>query len=207
MHAITRFQALRIAARAADVIATDAGDDFVDSAQGNHYINSSADLNVNGRYKPDDSWSPPGEQVVKAQGPGWGIYLDSETDGDKVTVWSGSDNPAGSDGDIVDAGAGDDWVIASWGADYVNGGAGDDWIDGLAGDDVLEGGDGKDTINADGIIKAGYTCERYRHRGRGVRFAHPIPMRLSFRHAATGRAGGSNGSGAWSAISKNEVLQ
>ena len=53
----------------------------------------------------------------------------SITTGTTVTVWSGSNEPVGTESDVVDAGAGNDCVIAS---------GGDDRIDGLGGNDVLE---------------------------------------------------------------------
>lgn len=80
----------------------------------------------------------------------------SITTGTTVTVWSGSNEPVGTESDVVDAGAGNDCVIASAGDDRVQGGVGDDQIDGLGGNDVLEGGEGKDNIQADGITKAGF---------------------------------------------------
>ncbi|MBI2768926.1 MAG: tandem-95 repeat protein, partial [Burkholderiales bacterium] len=58
--------------------------------------------------------------------------------------------------DVIDAGAGDDQVIASWGDDLVDGGEGDDQISGMAGADILEGGQGNDTIEGDGIVTSGY---------------------------------------------------
>ncbi|MBI2728279.1 MAG: hypothetical protein HYX42_18725, partial [Polaromonas sp.] len=58
--------------------------------------------------------------------------------------------------DVIDAGAGDDQVIASWGDDLVDGGEGDDQISGMAGADILEGGQGNDNIDGDGTVKAGY---------------------------------------------------
>jgi Ca2+-binding RTX toxin-like protein len=139
-----------------DLIGGGTGSDHISGGDGKDFINSSATLNVYKRYKPDDSWSPPGGQVVVTQGPGWGIYLDPQTDGTTTTVWSGSDSPAGDDGDFVDGGAGDDAIISGGGADHVLGGDGDDQIDGMGGDDVLEGGDGNDNIQADGIIKSGF---------------------------------------------------
>ncbi len=139
-----------------DLIGGGAGSDNIKGGDGADYINSSATLNVFQRLRPTDSWSPPAGQVVKTQGAGWGIYLDTLPSGDPIIIWSGSDNPAGTDGDVVDAGAGNDWVIASGGDDRVQGGLDDDQIEGMAGDDVLEGGDGKDSINGDGLIKAGF---------------------------------------------------
>ncbi len=139
-----------------DLIGGGAGSDNIKGGDGADYINSSATLNVSQRLKPGDSWSPPAGQVVLSQGALWGIYKDTLPSGDPVTIWSGSDSPAGTESDVVDAGAGNDWVIASGGDDRVQGGLGDDQIDGMGGDDVLEGGDGKDSINGDGLIKAGF---------------------------------------------------
>ena len=138
-----------------DLIGGGAGSDNIDGGDGNDYINSSATLNVALRSRPTDSWSPPGAQQVLTQGAGWGIYLDT-INGDPVTVWSGSDRPTATDADVVDAGAGNDWVIAGGGDDRVQGGTGADQIDGMGGNDVLEGGDGNDTIQGDGLIKAGF---------------------------------------------------
>jgi trimeric autotransporter adhesin len=138
-----------------DLIGGGSGSDHILGGDGNDYINSSADLLVFQRVKPTDSWSPPGSQEVVTQGPGWGIYKDTQN-GQAVTVWSGSNIPTGTDGDFVDAGAGNDWVISSGGDDRVQAGAGDDEIDGMAGNDVLEGGDGKDKIRGDGIIKPNF---------------------------------------------------
>ena len=73
-------------------------------------INSSATLNVLQRSKPDDSWSPVAGQEVITQGARWGIYKDTYPNGDKVAVWSDSNSPAGTESDVVDAGAGDDWI-------------------------------------------------------------------------------------------------
>jgi trimeric autotransporter adhesin len=138
-----------------DLIGGGTGSDRILGGDGNDYINSSASLTVNQRAKPDDSWNPPGSQTVLNKGPGWGIYLEVVGD-DTLTVWSGSSGPWGSDGDFVDAGAGNDRVIASAGDDRVLGGAGDDNIYGMAGRDVVEGGEGKDAIYGDGITKTGY---------------------------------------------------
>jgi VCBS repeat-containing protein len=134
-----------------DLIGGGAGSDNIRGGDGNDYINSSATLNVSQRLRPTDSWSPPAGQVVLTQGALWGIYKDGS-----VSVWSGTNSPAGTDGDVVDAGAGNDQVIASAGDDRVQGGLGDDQIDGMGGNDVLEGGDGKDIINGDGLTQAGY---------------------------------------------------
>jgi len=139
-----------------DLIGGGSGSDNIKGGDGNDYISSSATLDVSQRYKPGDSWTPPGAQQVVTQGPRWGIYQDTQANGDPVISWSGTNSPMGTDGDVVDAGAGDDWVIASGGDDRVQGGLDDDQIDGLGGNDVLEGNEGEDTIRGDGLTKAGY---------------------------------------------------
>jgi RTX calcium-binding nonapeptide repeat (4 copies) len=47
-------------------------------------------------------------------------------------------------------------VIGQWTGHRIMGADGKDQLDGLAGNDIIEGGAGDDTINADGLIKAGY---------------------------------------------------
>ena len=138
-----------------DLIGGGQGSDTIKGGAGNDHINSSATLDVAQRMRPSDSWSPPAGQEVLARGPLWGIYLDNDVGG-PATVWSASNNPLGSDGDVVDGGAGNDHIIASGGDDRVQGGLGDDQIDGLGGNDILEGGDGQDIIVADGTLKAGF---------------------------------------------------
>lgn len=59
-------------------------------------------------------------------------------------------------GNIIDGGAGDDWIRAGSGHDIVHGGADNDNIGGLAGNDVLFGDAGNDTIFGDGIDLDGY---------------------------------------------------
>jgi Ca2+-binding RTX toxin-like protein len=138
-----------------DLIGGGAGSDRILGGDGNDYITSSATLHVAQRYSLSDSWHPPGAQQVLTQGALWGIYKDTQN-GSPVTLWDGPDSPMGQDADVVDAGAGDDWVMASGGDDRVQGGLGDDQIDGLGGNDVLEGGDGKDAVIGDGLIKTGF---------------------------------------------------
>jgi Ca2+-binding RTX toxin-like protein len=139
-----------------DLIGGGTGSDRILGGIGDDYITSSATLHVAQRYSLSDSWHPPGTQQVLTQGALWGIYKDTLPDGSSVTIWDGPDSPMGQDADVVDAGAGDDWVIASGGDDRVQGGLGDDQLDGMGGNDVLEGGDGKDAVIGDGLIKAGF---------------------------------------------------
>ena len=125
-----------------DMIAGGAGNDSIKGGAGDDYISSSANLFVPQRIRPDDAWSPPAGQEVVVSGATWGVYIDEQASGDKVTVWAGigttPTDTASTQADSIDGGAGDDWIIASWADDRVQGGAGDDKIDGLAGDDVIE---------------------------------------------------------------------
>ena len=138
-----------------DLIGGGAGSDRIWGGDGNDFINSSATLNVIQRRKANDTWSPPSGQQIITQGARWGIYQEIRN-GAEVTVWSGSNSPQGTEADVVDAGAGNDRVVASGGGDRVQGGLGDDQLDGMGGNDVLEGGAGKDTLSGDGIAKSGY---------------------------------------------------
>ncbi|MDO9198669.1 calcium-binding protein [Rhodoferax sp.] len=147
-----------------DMIGGGAGSDRILGGDGNDYISSSADIAAGrqqyGANDTWDRWGLPGGKTAIDQGGMWGVYLDTEASGGTVTIWSGITetltNTAGTEGDVIDAGAGDDWVMGSWAGDRIQGGDGKDRLDGLAGDDVMEGGAGDDNINADGITKAGY---------------------------------------------------
>jgi Ca2+-binding RTX toxin-like protein len=62
-------------------------------------------------------------------------------------VYGGADSIMGSIyGEGIEAGAGNDTVIALDGNDTVDGGAGDDDVNGNKGDDIVVGGDGADTV-------------------------------------------------------------
>ena len=50
-------------------------------------------------------------------------------------------------GDVLDAGAGNDFVIGGSGNDHLIGGEGDDQLRGRGGSDLLEGGEGNDTLD------------------------------------------------------------
>jgi Ca2+-binding RTX toxin-like protein len=91
-----------------DLIGGGAGSDNIRGGDGNDFISSSATLNVQARLRPDDSWSAPAGKEVLTQGARWGIYKDTTADGKPVTRWSGVNLPQGSDGDVVDGGAGTD---------------------------------------------------------------------------------------------------
>jgi Ca2+-binding RTX toxin-like protein len=148
----------------ADMIGGGAGADHILGGAGDDYISSSADVNTSYQaIGSTDNWAafglPAGKEVVTTQAR-WGSYKDIEADGETVTVWSGigetRQDTAATEGDVIDAGAGNDQVIASWADDRIKGGQGDDEIDGLAGDDIIEGNEGDDYLAGDGTLKADY---------------------------------------------------
>jgi trimeric autotransporter adhesin len=148
----------------ADMIGGGAGADHILGGEGDDYISSSADVNTSYQaIGSTDNWAafglPAGKEVVTTQAR-WGSYKDIEADGESVTIWSGigetRQDTAATEGDVIDAGAGNDQVIASWADDRIKGGQGDDEMDGLAGDDIIEGNEGDDYLAGDGTLKADY---------------------------------------------------
>lgn len=140
----------------ADLIGGGMGSDRIYGGDGDDFIRSSATLNVQLQQRPNDHWTAPSAGPVVAQGPNWGIFVDSSS-GSPVTTWSGANDAQGDDGDYVDAGNGNDHVIAGGGDDTVLGGNGNDTLDGIGGNDVLDGGEGADTLYGDGTFKKGFS--------------------------------------------------
>ena len=147
-----------------DMIGGGTGSDNIKGGEGDDYISSSGGIIKNRQQiSATDLWAnwgvPDGKTAIH-QGAMWGTYLSEDTAEFKVTTWAGITNTStdktDTEGDVIDGGAGDDWVMGSWAGDRIKGGEGKDNLDGLAGDDILEGGAGDDSIQADGIIKAGY---------------------------------------------------
>lgn len=143
-----------------DMIGGGLGNDDIQGGDGNDYISSSADIQA-GRQQlgVNDSWAqwgaPTGAQIT-ASGAMWGVYPEN-AEPKATNIWHGiTDTRTEEQSDVIDAGAGDDWVMASWGADRVQGGEGNDRLEGLAGDDIVEGGAGDDKIEGDGILKTGF---------------------------------------------------
>jgi RTX calcium-binding nonapeptide repeat (4 copies) len=146
----------------ADMIGGGAGADHILGGAGDDYISSSADVNTNHQaYNSTDIWSnyglPAGKEAVSSQAL-WGVYKDG-ADADATTIWSGMGNTrtdtAATEGDVIDAGAGNDNVIGSWAGDRIKGGSGQDKLDGLAGDDIIEGNEDDDELNGDGTVRTG----------------------------------------------------
>jgi Ca2+-binding RTX toxin-like protein len=135
-----------------DLIAGGAGSDVIKGGSGNDIISSAGDLSRTlQQLGPGDLWDDwgklPGSPVL-TQGTTWGAH-------GTVVRLSGSFNneqffrQGDMDGDLIDAGAGDDFVAGSDGPDAVKSGVGNDAIAGRGGDDVLEGGDDNDVIEGD----------------------------------------------------------
>lgn len=140
-----------------DLIAGGTGADHIQGGDGNDYISSSSPVAGASQLGPNDTWNlwgPPAGRQILSQGATWGIY---DSGNGNLATWSGVTpaDPADTSGDVIDAGAGDDQVVASWGKDRVDAGSGDDWVYGLAEDDLLEGGDGADHLHGDGIVAPG----------------------------------------------------
>lgn len=111
-----------------DMIAGGSGNDTIAGGEGNDFISSAANIYIDHQQMaPGDLWSDwgqaPGATVI-ASGATWGVYLASGT-----RIWHGV-TPTGTaeQQDFVDAGHGDDAVIASLGPDSVRGGKGNDQL-------------------------------------------------------------------------------
>lgn len=66
------------------------------------------------------------------------------------------DTFAPDQGNLLDGGAGDDWIRAGAGRDVAQGGSENDNVFGMAGDDLLFGEDGNDNLSGDGTVVQGY---------------------------------------------------
>jgi Ca2+-binding RTX toxin-like protein len=107
-----------------DFIGGGAGSDNILGGDGNDYISSGSDLDSSLQLMgPGDmKWSqwgmPTGSTPVQVA-PTWGVYRDVSG----YAYWSGMAKPNQQDtsGDVIDAGAGDDWVIGGFGDDRAQG--------------------------------------------------------------------------------------
>ncbi len=158
-----------------DLIAGGLGTDKIDGGDGNDRIYTAGEAYAPGRQYVGERWMQ-GDwvqqrgQTVKAtaeiisSSATWGTYREQGEQSE--LIWGVYLEANQAEGDSVDAGDGDDMIIASAGADRVQGEAGDDTMMGAGGNDVLEGGDGDDVVNGDGTrtqktgedyFKFGYT--------------------------------------------------
>ena len=139
-----------------DMIGGGAGNDRILGGDRNDYISSSGDVHGSRQQLgPNDNWANwglPAGKTLQGSGTMWGAYPGT----DSVTIWDAMASTATENqSDTIDAGAGDDWGMASGGNDRIKGGDGKDQLDGLAGDDVMEGDAGDDKLNGDGLLKSG----------------------------------------------------
>ncbi len=121
-----------------DMIGGGAGADTIQGGAGDDWISASGDIDPDRtQMGPSDVWAnwglPAGKSAL-AQGAMWGTYIQDPTAEVKETVWSGiggtRTDTAASEGDVIDAGAGDDHVIGSWADDRIQGGEGADVLAG-----------------------------------------------------------------------------
>ena len=86
----------------------------------------------------------------------WSVVRSITTDGNGITTYVSTLNnmslnvPVDGKGDVIFAGAGDDWVSGNAGNDHIDGGADNDVIWGGQGADVLLGGSGNDVLVGSG---------------------------------------------------------
>lgn len=146
-----------------DLILGGTGADTLDGGDGADYIYGSA---VGGIARPSEVSSTPlaVDGVELARGFSWVAYRASgerfvgETAvmrhvgvaGAGLGVGLGDGTLMESTGNVIDGGAGNDYVAAGTGSDIVHGGEGDDDLNGMDGGDVLFGEAGADFIWGDG---------------------------------------------------------
>jgi Ca2+-binding RTX toxin-like protein len=138
-----------------DLIFGGAGADHILGGDGNDTILSAHSRGVVQRQKENDAFEMPTGAQLRTAGPTWATYNLSRNSGVTVDTGLYGALTADSEGDFVDAGAGDDLVTGSNGADTIRGGAGKDSIWGMGGGDLISGGDGDDVINGDGTSDPG----------------------------------------------------
>jgi Ca2+-binding RTX toxin-like protein len=113
-----------------DLLAGAAGRDTLNGGDGNDYIFGAASA------ASSTHWNTASSSWTVTSGTSWSI--------------PGLSSPDPSDaGNIIDAGAGNDWVAAGGGNDIVQGGAGGDLVYAMAGNDFVDGGADADELHGD----------------------------------------------------------
>lgn len=115
-----------------DLLAGGAGRDTLQGGDGSDYIFGSAGYAGAGWSDTRGDWS-----VVEGSQwhvPGLGLPVTDD------------------EGNVIDGGAGDDWVAAGSGSDVVHAGDGSDLVYGMGGNDFIDGGDGDDDLHGDASI-------------------------------------------------------
>ena len=135
-----------------DLLSGGGGQDRIKGGDGNDTIFAGGTYNGTRIRGPQDlPYQPPANATIV--GATWSVYpsevmLDGElTVVDTIQSVGGDDRT--DEGDIVDAGAGDDYADGGYGDDVIDGGDGNDKLRGGAGNDALEGGAGDDHIGGD----------------------------------------------------------
>ncbi|MDO4248224.1 MAG: calcium-binding protein, partial [Neisseria sp.] len=168
-----------------DLLLGGGGSDIIKGDEGDDFIIANTRLNTGLRVSPDDQWIMPvdGKELVFA-GSKWGVFIDEETENkEDVRIFSGSSetfaDEAGTQGDTLQGGVGDDYILGSNTNDFIDGdgadvnaagdivyASGNDTIYGGGGEDQIIGGQGDDNIFGDGIVKPGYlnTVAAQEHR-------------------------------------------
>ena len=114
-----------------DVLAGGRGADVLNGGEGRDFIFGSATAST--------GWSDTRPDWMAITGNAWSI--------------PGVSRPVADDeGNIIDAGAGDDWVGAGTGNDVVRAGSGSDLVYAMGGDDYVDGGDDADELHGDASI-------------------------------------------------------
>jgi uncharacterized delta-60 repeat protein len=136
-----------------DLIGGGAGSDTITGGDGNDYILGAVDLIAPQHNKPGNAWTAPAGSTVVIQGSTWGVYLSADG---KHEFVDGASSGVDSAPDVIDAGSGDDTVIAGLGDDFIDGGAGKDDLTGGGGSDIIDGGADNDHLWGDGRIASGF---------------------------------------------------
>ena len=114
-----------------DILAGGRGADVLNGGDGRDFIFGSATAST--------GWSDTRPDWMAITGNAWSI--------------PGVSRPVADDeGNIIDAGAGDDWVGAGTGNDVVRAGPGSDLVYAMGGDDYVDGGDDADELHGDASI-------------------------------------------------------
>lgn len=128
-----------------DVLIGGAGADRLEGGAGIDQIFGSRtiwDTGYSGRTRGELRPSAP---TVVYRGFDWQVYLNAS--GQQVFQSDMAGTLSEADGNVIDAGDGDDYVEAAVADDVVSGGAGNDQISGMEGNDFIGGGTGDDFIS------------------------------------------------------------
>ena len=137
-----------------DVLQGGLGRDTINGGSGNDLIYGSSNGVLTYPVFLDYPPLPSPNPIVLGQGYNW-VWSSPGPDADgfqkgTLTTTVGRDQQVGDEGNLIDGGAGNDWILAGTGSDVVHGGDDADDIEGMAGNDVLFGDGGNDRIYGDG---------------------------------------------------------